>query len=126
MLEGEAVKISHALAAVLLTGSASSLLVAMLGSPAEARTVAVTQLQAVALEETSGKIGTIDGERQLITVEAKGQHTRLQVNQSTTIFVSGRTGTLADLSAGQRIRATFEASDRSLPVAEWIELSEGP
>ena len=112
------------MAAVLLMGSASSLTVALLGRKAEASPQEIA-METVSLEETSGKIGVIDGEHQLITVEHKGRATRLQVNQSTTIFISGRTGSLADLSKGQRVRATFEGGAQ-LPVAEWIELSDVP
>jgi hypothetical protein len=111
-------KVKHGAAAVMLVLASACLSTVVLAQAdagvAPAKNTAPTL---PALREAAGKIDAIDGEHNVITVDGK----RLQVDQTTTIFVSGRTGTMEDLDEGVRVRATYEpGADR--PVAQWIEL----
>ncbi|WP_157231909.1 hypothetical protein [Hyalangium minutum] len=77
------------------------------------------------LREVSGPITAVNLRGGTVTVELEQANERveLRVDGDTTIFLPGRTGHLADLKAGQRVRAAYEPRER-IWVAQWIELLE--
>jgi hypothetical protein len=75
------------------------------------------------LREVQGAITAVDARRGTLTIEVAGERVELRVDASTTIFLPGRTGRLADLSPGQRMRAAYEPRERDA-VAQWLELLE--
>ena len=77
------------------------------------------------LREVHGAITAVDarGSTVTVTLEEASERVELRVDGDTTIFLPGRTGRLADLRAGQRVRAAYEPRER-LWVAQWIELQE--
>ncbi|MDY7227934.1 hypothetical protein [Hyalangium rubrum] len=77
------------------------------------------------LQEVQGAIASVDARRgTLMLSEGKGR-VELRVDASTTIFLPGGIGSLADLTPGQKVRAAYERGDKG-PVAQWIELVEEP
>lgn len=75
------------------------------------------------LREVQGAITAVDARQgTLMLAEGKGR-VELRVDESTTIFLPGGTGSLADLSPGQKIRAAYERGDKG-SVAQWIEVVE--
>src|SRR4051812_5662464 len=68
------------------------------------------------LREAVGRVERVDLKKNAVVVDGQ----LLRVDQTTTIFVDGRTGTLTDLTEGQLVRAAFELGPAS-PVAQWIE-----
>lgn len=74
------------------------------------------------LREVSGQIKDVDRSRNRLTLSARNLKLTLQVDAETTIFIEGRTGTLADLSPGQFVRAAYEEAGGK-HLAQWIELS---
>jgi hypothetical protein len=73
------------------------------------------------LREVSGSITAVDMHRGTLTLEEASGRVELRVDGDTTIFLPGRTGRLADLKAGQRVRAAYEPREH-VSVAQWIEL----
>jgi hypothetical protein len=73
------------------------------------------------LREVQGEITAVDGAGGTLTLEEPSGRVELRVDGSTTIFLPGRTGRLADLKTGQRVRAAYEPRERGA-VAQWIEL----
>lgn len=73
------------------------------------------------LREVQGEITSVDGTRGTLTLMEASGRVELRVDASTTIFLPGRTGRLADLKAGQRVRAAYEPRERDA-AAQWIEL----
>ena len=68
------------------------------------------------LHEAVGRLQKVDPRSQVVVVDG----VTLKVDQTTTIFVDGRTGALTDLSEGEVVRAAYEPGQAS-PVAQWIE-----
>src|SRR5438445_6084284 len=68
------------------------------------------------LREAIGKLQRVDVRQSAVVVDG----TWLKVDQTTTIFVEGRTGTLGDLAEGEIVRAAYETGSVS-PIAQWIE-----
>ena len=58
-----------------------------------------------------------------MALRERRERVELRVDGDTTLFLPGRTGRLADLKAGQRVRAAYEPRERG-SVAQWIELVE--
>jgi hypothetical protein len=75
------------------------------------------------LREVQGPITALSTGGGTLTIEHPGGRVELRVDGTTTIFLPGRTGQLADLRAGQRVRAAYEPRARG-SVAQWIELLE--
>jgi hypothetical protein len=77
------------------------------------------------LREVRGPISAVDTRKGTLTLtlEEPSGRVELRVDGETTIFLPGRTGRLADLKAGQRVRAAYEPGVR-VSVAQWIELLE--
>jgi hypothetical protein len=75
------------------------------------------------LREVHGPITTVDTHRGTLTLEEASGRVELRVDGDTTIFLPGRTGRLADLKAGQHVRAAYETREH-VSVAQWIELLE--
>jgi hypothetical protein len=75
------------------------------------------------LREVQGPITAVDARGGTLTLEHSSGRVKLRVDGSTTIFLPGHTGRLADLKAGQRVRAAYEPRERGA-VAQWIELLE--
>jgi hypothetical protein len=75
------------------------------------------------LREVQGPITAVDAQGGTLTLEHSSGRVELRVDGSTTIFLPGHTGRLADLKAGQRVRAAYEPRERGA-VAQWIELME--
>jgi len=77
------------------------------------------------LHEVQGQITAVDarGGTVKVALEEPGGRVELRVDGDTTIFLPGHTGRLADLKAGQRVRAAYEPRERAW-VAQWIELLE--
>jgi hypothetical protein len=74
------------------------------------------------LREVSGEIKDVDRGRNRLTVSARDLKLVLRVDAATTIFIEGHTGSLADLSPGQLVRAVYEEV-AGAHLAQWIELS---
>jgi hypothetical protein len=77
------------------------------------------------LREVRGTITAVDerGGTVKVALEDASERAELRVDGDTTLFLPGRTGRLADLKAGQRVRAAYEPRE-SVWVAQWIELLE--
>jgi hypothetical protein len=77
------------------------------------------------LREVQGPISAVDtrGGTVRVALEEPGGQVELRVDGDTTIFLPGRTGRLADLKVGQRVRAAYEPRRRGW-VAQWIEVLE--
>ncbi|HYH95603.1 hypothetical protein [Hyalangium sp.] len=77
------------------------------------------------LREVQGPISAVDTREGTLslTLEEPSGRVELRVDGETTIFLPGRTGRLADLKTGQRVRAAYEQRERVF-VAQWIELLE--
>lgn len=75
------------------------------------------------LREVQGSIAAVDASSGTLTLEQPSGKVKLRVDSSTTIFLPGHTGQLAELKAGQRVRAAYEPRERGA-VAQWIELLE--
>jgi hypothetical protein len=75
------------------------------------------------LREVQGPITAVDAQAGTLTLEHSSGRVELRVDGSTTIVLPGHTGRLADLKAGQRVRAAYEPRARGA-VAQWIELLE--
>jgi antitoxin (DNA-binding transcriptional repressor) of toxin-antitoxin stability system len=74
-----------------------------------------------------GRIAAVDVAQGTVTLQQDGSALVMRVDAGTTIFLAGRTGRLADLVAGQRVRAAYEPGpDGRWPVAQWIELTGTP
>jgi hypothetical protein len=75
------------------------------------------------LREVQGPITAVDarGGTVTVTLEEASERVELRVDGDTTIFLPGRTGRLADLKTGQRVRAAYEPRER-IWMAQWIEL----
>ncbi len=101
--------IKHGAAGGLLVAAAAALLFGVVAQGEQAIERSKQKPPPADFTQAAGQIERIDGDHQII--------------KTTTIFVSGRTGTLDDLNEGQVVRATYEEDDRSKegPVAQWIE-----
>jgi Copper binding periplasmic protein CusF len=76
------------------------------------------------LTSVEGQIAAVDPAQGTLTLQQDGSVLVMRVDAGTTIFLAGRTGRLAELRAGQRVRAAYEQSpDGRVPVAQWIELA---
>lgn len=76
------------------------------------------------LASVEGRIAAVDVAQGTLTLQLGSTPLVIRVDAGTTIFLAGRTGRLADLSAGQRVRAAYEqAPDGRGAVAQWIELA---
>jgi hypothetical protein len=75
------------------------------------------------LREVQGPVTAVDLRRSTLTLEEASGRVELRVDETTTFFLPGRTGSLADLKPGQRVRATYERGEHGA-VAQWIELLE--
>lgn len=76
------------------------------------------------LASVEGQIAAVDLSQGTVTLQLEGTSLVVRVDAGTTIFLAGRTGRLADLSAGQRVRAAYEQDPEGRgPVAQWIELA---
>ena len=78
-------------------------------------------IEAAPLEERSGRVHAIDFQRQLLTLATGEGIAHVRVNDQTTIFLKGRTGSISELAPGHLVKATYEVH-RGLPLAAWIEL----
>jgi hypothetical protein len=103
----------HAAAAVLLTCSISVATAVLFDPPSQPVAPAPTSER---LGEAAGRIEAIqEGE---LTLRGKHGSLRLRVDPTTTVFISGRTGSIRDLTRGLPIRAVLAEPDG---VAQWIE-----
>ena len=75
------------------------------------------------LREVSGPIISVDTHKGTLTLEDASGRVELRVDGDTTIFLPGRTGRMADLKAGQRVRAAYETRAH-VSVVQWIERLE--
>jgi hypothetical protein len=75
------------------------------------------------LASVEGRIAAVDLAQGTVTLQQGETPLVMRVDAGTTIFLAGRTGRLADLSAGQHVRAAYEQGPDGRPVAQWIELT---
>lgn len=75
------------------------------------------------LREVEGAVASVDVPRSKLLLTQGRKQVELHVDASTTIFLPGRTGSLEDLSPGQRLRVAYEPGEGGA-VAQWIELLE--
>jgi hypothetical protein len=73
------------------------------------------------MSEEVGAVELIDETRQRISVRVNRMLRTFLVDETTTVFVQGRTGNLSDLSPGQIIRASYEPGQEP-PTAQWLEV----
>ncbi len=77
------------------------------------------------LAEIEGEVERVDATLGLLTLRVGERRTRFRVTSESTVFLAGRTAHLAELSPGERVRATY-APGRWIPLANWVERVERP
>jgi hypothetical protein len=75
------------------------------------------------LREVEGSITAVDVRKGTLTLEEASGRVELHVDGGTTFFLPGRTGRLADLVPGQRVRVAYERGERGA-VAQWLQVLE--
>jgi hypothetical protein len=94
------------------------------GAAADAHRIAFVEEEVRELASVEGQVAAVDLAQGTVTLQLEGAVLVVRVDAGTTIFLAGRTGRLADLSAGQRVRAAYEQDPEGrTPVAQWIELA---
>lgn len=108
---------------VAASGQTATVGAAATGASRGAVDVAFTE-EVRELASVEGQIAAVDVPGGTVTLQLDGASLVVRVDAGTTIFLAGRTGRLAELSAGQRVRAAYEQEPEGrAPVAQWIELA---
>ncbi len=72
------------------------------------------------LERTRGTLQRIDARARLLTIESEDAVLDVRLDDSTTIFVEGRSAGMGQLRIGDEVCATWEPGP-ALPTAQWVE-----